>query len=190
MSTPPEELVETANRITDMSGKMRQAILETSAGIVKNAADNASRERMGTERANTAGASKGKVALTVETALLKAKTPREKAEVLEEAYSIAMRDGDEEGAAKYAMRAVEARKRAAEDITNQGLAKPSIDSAAVANLPARPAPAAVAPIAGGGGAPAPVAPTGRVVIYKDGKPVGHVPANQVQDAISQGYSTK
>jgi hypothetical protein len=35
-----------------------------------------------------------------------------------------------------------------------------------------------------------VAPTGRVVIYKDGKAVGTVPAEQAEDARKQGYSLK
>lgn len=41
-----------------------------------------------------------------------------------------------------------------------------------------------------GPANAPVAPPGRVVIYKDGKAVGSIPAAQVEAAKKQGYSIK
>lgn len=42
----------------------------------------------------------------------------------------------------------------------------------------------------GNKAPVPAAPAGRVIIYKDGKPVGSVPQAQADAAVKQGYSLK
>lgn len=94
---------------------------------------------------------KGSLSIAVDDRLYKAKTPIEKAEILESAYHAAQDNGDQESAAKYAMRALEARKRAAEDAANRGLAKPAIDVGAATGMATTPAPAATAPIAGNKG---------------------------------------
>lgn len=63
-----------------------------------------------------------------------------------------------------------------------------IDVGAVAELPTT----QVAPQLGGGAAPkaAPKVPTGRVIIYKDGKAVGTVPEAQREQALKEGYTLK
>lgn len=90
---------------------------------------------------------KGSLSIAVDDRLYKAKTPIEKAEILESAYHAAQDNGDNESAAKYAVRALEARKRAAEDAQNRGLGKPAADLGALGITPTAP-PAANAPIAG------------------------------------------
>lgn len=90
---------------------------------------------------------KGSLSIAVDDRLYKAKTPIEKAEILESAYHAAQDNGDNESAAKYAVRALEARKRAAEDAQNRGLGKPGADLGALGITPTAP-PAANAPIAG------------------------------------------
>lgn len=63
-----------------------------------------------------------------------------------------------------------------------------VDTGAVSGLPTVPAPTL------GGAAPKPAAvpkvPTGRVVIYKDGKAVGTIPESQRDAAVKQGYLVK
>jgi len=61
----------------------------------------------------------------------------------------------------------------------------SINTGELAGVPTNAGPA-IAPKAPTGLKPA--APAGRVVIYKDGKPVGSVPAGQLQEALKQGYT--
>lgn len=61
----------------------------------------------------------------------------------------------------------------------------SINTGELAGVPTNAGPA-IAPKAPTG--PKPVAPAGRVVIYKDGKPVGSVPTGQLQEALKQGYT--
>lgn len=124
---------------------------------------------------------------SVEDRLLRAKNAKEKAEILESAYYEA-RDKDPELAGVLLSRAQEARQRAAEDARNQGTARPGIDGAAVAGLPAAPAPTATAPIGGSGGNSAkPSGNAGRIaVISPDGKR-GSVPADQLEQALKQGY---
>jgi hypothetical protein len=95
---------------------------------------------------------KKKTSVNVEQRLLMARSAAEKAEVLEQAYQVALAADDTEGAQTYARRAVEARKRAAEDASNRGLATPGVDAASVAGVAAKARPDAVAPIAGGEGA--------------------------------------
>lgn len=90
---------------------------------------------------------KSSLSVAVDDRLYKAKTPVEKAEILEQAYHVAQDSGDKEGAAKYAIRALEARKRAAEDAANKGAATPRPDLAPLGVAPTAP-PAANAPIAG------------------------------------------
>ncbi len=58
MTASPDDLIDTANRITDMSGKMRQAMLETSARIVEGESRNASNERVAGIRADAVGSNK------------------------------------------------------------------------------------------------------------------------------------
>jgi hypothetical protein len=99
-------------------------------------------------------------AVTVEDRLLKAKTPREKAEILEQAYFIAKAAEDDVAAMSYAKRAVDARQRAAEDEKNRGLAtpRPDVERTTEGRVLNTAAPSATAPIAGQGAQPAP-APT-------------------------------
>lgn len=152
LTASPDQLISTANKITDMGKQMRQAIAVAdiqanshTAGIAMQGKNAKEIEQM---RIDAGKYDKSKVGTTVEMALLKADTPTKKAEILEQAYAIASEAGDEESATKYAKRAVEARQRKAEDERNKGIAKPGIDTAAVANLPANPTPSATAPIAG------------------------------------------
>jgi hypothetical protein len=95
-------------------------------------------------------------AVTVEDRLLKARTPTEKAEVLEQAYAIASAAGDEEAANVYLQRAQVARQRAAEDAKNRSIGQPGIDTPGVTNLPPKATATANAPIAPG---QAPAQPT-------------------------------
>lgn len=90
---------------------------------------------------------KGSLAVSVDDRLYKAKSAAEKAEILESAYYAAQANGDVEEANKYAARALEARKRAAEDAANRGVATPRPDTAAL-GIPSVAGPAANAPIAG------------------------------------------
>ena len=84
----------------------------------------------------------------VDSALLAAKTPAAKAEVLEQAYYAA--GPDDPNKAIYLQRATEARQRAAEDAANRGLATPhpDVEAATKGRVPNTPAPAATAPIGG------------------------------------------
>lgn len=85
---------------------------------------------------------------SIDVLVRKAKTPIEKAEILESAVAEAYAAGDLQTAQMYAARAQEARQRAAEDAANRAAAKPdAIDVPAVAGMPAAPRPAATAPIA-------------------------------------------
>lgn len=104
------------------------------------------------ERAAARGGQGGSLDAKIEVEIAKAKTPREKAEKLEDASFRAMKAGDEDKAKEYAMRAVQARQRAAEDYTNQGRATPRMDPASL-GMQTTPAPTAEAPI-GAGNAPA------------------------------------
>jgi hypothetical protein len=90
---------------------------------------------------------------SVQDRLAAAKTAKEKAEVLEQAY-YESKDKDADQASVYAARALEARQRAAEDERNRGLAVPrvSIPGATNGRVPETPPPSATAPIAGTVGA--------------------------------------
>ena len=90
----------------------------------------------------------GAASLSIEQRISVAKTPVEKAEILESAYHQAVAAGDIGVAQQYAIRAKEARERAIED-ANARRPAPGIDPAAATGLP-RSAPArAEAPIATG-----------------------------------------
>jgi len=109
------------------------------------------------ERINTANIEGGKynrskVATSVTDLLGKSRNPVQSAEILEGAYYQAMAAGDEAAAAIYQQRAQDARARAAEDARNRGLATPKVDTSAL-GVQNTPAPAAVAPVAGGAGKP-------------------------------------
>lgn len=91
-------------------------------------------------------------AVDVEGAILKAKTPIAKAEVLEQAYYVALQAGNQELAASYKARAAEARQRAAEDAGNKnapGGVGASVNDGKV-ELGNKPRPTSNAPIAGSG----------------------------------------
>lgn len=96
--------------------------------------------------------------VNVETRLLTARSAAEKAEILEQAYNIAQAAGDADTAQQYAVRAQQARQRAAEDAANRGAAQPRLDIPGVTNqgtIQNLPGPQANAPIAGN----QPAAPT-------------------------------
>jgi hypothetical protein len=169
--------------------------LTTSANLVNSEYNRQSAERM-LERQIESGRfvkSPGKDPATVEDQLRKAKTAREKAEILEAALYEAVAKGDTETAQAYLVRAQEARQRAAEDASNMGLARGQNDISVpgMTQLPANAAPQATAPIGGSVGAkPAPAANRGsgeRVkVVSPDGK-VGTIPAEQLEQALKKGF---
>lgn len=112
------------------------------------------------ERINQANIEAGKYdrnkfGLTIQDRLMRARTPTEKAEVLEDAYYVAVSAGDMDAAQLYQTRAQAARERVAEDARNRGLATPGLDVGAATGMPAKAAPSANAPIAGGASGPKP-----------------------------------
>lgn len=218
--------------VAELQGQSRQAV----AGVTQAGATQ--REQMGIEAGKYKKGSASKSLMDYYNA---AKNPIQKAEAAIMVADSLAQQGDSAGADQYRQIAQEARLRAAEDAANRGLATPGIDVPAVADLPARARPGAVAPVGGSrqvqgpvtsapgaGAAPqflpgaeqdianikdpvaraealrqldasrqakpaapraqAPVAPAGRVIIYKDGKPVGSVPESQAAAAKAQGYS--
>lgn len=219
--------------VAELQGQSRQAV----AGVTQAGATQ--REQMGIEAGKY---KKGTASKSLMDNLNSAKTPGQVAEAANLLANSFAAQGDQEQAAYYTRIAVEARQRAGEDTSNRGLATPGIDVPAVADLPARARPTAVAPVGAGrqvqgpvSGLPplspseqflpgaeedfatkikdpvaraealrqldasrqakpaapraqAPVAPAGRVIIYKDGKPVGSVPESQAAAAKAQGYS--
>lgn len=137
--------------------------LQTSAMLVNNEYDRQSRERIAAEdRAAgkfTRASGSGKTPATVEEQLRKAKTAREKAEILEAAVYEAIASDRMDLAQGYLVRAQEARQRAAEDASNAGLARGQNDISVpgVTQLPANAAPTATAPIGSNVGKPTPAA---------------------------------
>lgn len=102
-------------------------------------------------RINAGKYNKNKVATDVGSMLLKARTPGQKAEVLESAYYVALDNDDAESASKYLARAKEARQREAEDYKNRGLGAPgSIYDPTQSVIVNKPSPTANAPIGGDG----------------------------------------
>lgn len=154
--------------------------------ITTTAMNNKSQKELEQMRIDAGKYSKSGVRVTVETQLIKAKTAREKAEILEAAYFAAQAGGDEEGAQGYLSRLQQARQRAAEDANNTALGKPgAVDPAALANLPAAPRAEAGAGIPGSNTQPP---GTGAVrVRHPDGR-VGTIPANRLKEALAAGYS--
>lgn len=115
----------------------------------------ASAERINQANIDAGKYNRNKFSMTIQDRLLRARTPTEKAEVLEDAYYTAVSAGDDEAAKLYQTRAKEARERVAEDARNRGLATPGLDIGAATGMPARSAPSANAPIAGGKAGPKP-----------------------------------
>ena len=87
--------------------------------------------------------------------LRSSKSALQTAEILDQAHSEAVAAGDTAGAQELAVRAMQARQRAAEDARNRGLATPGIDIGATGGLAMNPPPQAQAPIAGSTGPQAP-----------------------------------
>lgn len=88
--------------------------------------------------------------------LRSSKSALQTAEILDQAHSEAVAAGDTAGAQELAVRAMQARQRAAEDARNRGLATPGIDIGATGGLAMNPPPQAQAPIAGNTGQQAPL----------------------------------
>jgi hypothetical protein len=130
---------------------------------------------------------KTKLAVSIEERLLKAKTPVEKAEILEEAFYTAMAGNDQQTAAVYRQRAMEARQRAAEDARNRGIAaqEGKISAPAVTGLPAREGTAATAPIAGGGQTPQ--APAVKHKLSDVQQMYPGVPAEKIREAYKRKF---
>ncbi len=111
-----------------------------------------------------AKAAKGASATDFDALILKyAKNPVAQAELRISRAEMKAAQGDAAGAARELQLAAEARARAAEDVTNRGLATPGVDVATVANLPPSERPAAKAPVGTVGPTgqqPAPQRPSG------------------------------
>ncbi len=121
------------------------------AGITAQGANQQKIEQMGIDAGKYAHRGVGG-AVDVEGTILKAKTPIAKAEVLEQAYYVALQAGNQELAASYKARAAEARQRAAEDAGNKnapGGVGASVNDGKV-ELGNKPRPTSNAPIAGSG----------------------------------------
>jgi len=192
-STPPSELVK---RLREDGERMLrenetyvrtldQQRLQEQGANSRNAASNASQQKIEQMRIDAGKYNRNTTANSVQAALLKARNPVQKAEILEDAYYTAEAAGDEEAAKVYKQRAIEARQRAAEDAKNRGIARPDVDPNQF-GIGTTPDPSATAPIAGGnGGAPKPE--NGRItVVSPDGKR-GSIPANQLEQALKQGF---
>ena len=111
---------------------------------------NASAQQIEQMRIDAGKYNRKSFAMTINDRIMRARTPVEKAEALEDAYATASLSGDQEAAAVYKQRAMEARQRAAEDAANRGAANPRADLGALGVTPTAP-PAANAPIAGNKG---------------------------------------
>lgn len=147
------EVLGTPAQVADRLERRAIADNNNATSIKTTGMHTASQERINQANIDAGKYNRNKFGVTIQTQLMKAKSAREKAEILEEAYYTADAAGDAPAAELYKKRALEARERAAEDARNQGLARPGIDVPAVAGLPAQEAPAAKAPIAGGGAKP-------------------------------------
>lgn len=192
-STPPSELVK---RLKEDGERMLrenetyvrtldQQRLQEQGANSRNAASNASQQKIEQMRIDAGKYNRNKTATDVQSALLKARNPVQKAEILEDAFYTAEAAGDKEAAAVYRQRAIEARQRAAEDATNRGIARPDVDPNQFGIGTTAP-PSATAPIAGGNAAPKPPADGRITVVSPDGKR-GSIPANQLEQALKQGF---
>lgn len=94
--------------------------------------------------------------LSIEQRLSNAKTPTEKAEILENAYYLALDAGNAEAAEGFRQRALDARQRVAEDARNRGVApkEGGLDTARATGMEKRSEITTNAPIAGGNTKPA------------------------------------
>lgn len=99
---------------------------KSAADAARNAATNSTNLELERMRIDAGKYNKASTAKTVDQLLLQAKSPTQKAEILEQAYSVAVNNGDVEGAAEYQRRALEARQRAAEDNAARAAATNSV----------------------------------------------------------------
>lgn len=125
--------------------------------------------------------SRGGITKTVDDMLLTARSSKQKAEILEQAYYTAWDNNDMALATRYKQRAMEARARAAEDANNTGLGTPGLGLGANGELTPKPRPAAVAPIAGAATSPQPspqLPPGAKQVGTSRGRPVYEINGKQ------------
>lgn len=92
---------------------------------------------------------RGTTATTVDQQLAKARNALQAAEILENAYYVAVENNDMAAAARYKERAINARQRAAEDASNRAMGAPGMGVDAQGKYTEKARPEAVAPIAGG-----------------------------------------
>lgn len=100
-------------------------------------------------RAELGKYNRGTTATTVDQQLAKARNALQAAEILENAYYVAVENNDMAAAARYKERAINARQRAAEDASNRAMGAPGVGLNAQGQFSEKARPEAVAPIAGG-----------------------------------------
>ena len=147
-SLTPTILAEKRKHSYEME-KLQEQTRSHLAGIGMN---NKSAKEIEQLRINAGKYERKSFAMTISDRIMRAKTPIEKAEALEDAYATASLSGDTEAAAEYQRRAQEARLRAAEDARNRGAANPRADLNALGVETTAP-PSANAPIGGSGPRP-------------------------------------
>lgn len=159
LTTPPDQMKALSTRISQMRDDYIKSMGEREAstqGRIKEIQETGRQTRMTNKELAEQGRFKraDKYSLSIEQRLSMAKTPTEKAEILESAYYAADAAGDTDLAEGFKRRAIEARERVAEDARNRGLAtkEGGIDTPKVSGLPARAGVGATAPIAGSGSA--------------------------------------
>jgi hypothetical protein len=198
----PDQLIKTSQAIAQHTAQNTPAYIQATdvariSGDKARDVANISRSTqldLEDKRINAGKYNSKKLSLDVNQALLRARSAAQAAEVYNIAAQAAIDAGDTQEANKYTALAQQARQRAAEDANNRAMGQPGVDVPTMGDMPPKPRATSAAPIGpAGGGTPPPQNPVradGRVQVIDSQGRVGTIPAEQLEEALKQGYKRK